>query len=129
MTVTDRVRICPLVVRLLFAQRRLVSVCSLTITVQPSAVDVVALLRRQGDVVWAEQQVRSRAECLDFCISLGDFLAQIFDFAREPLAGAARLILLGLLLFVLTFFVLVMAERLTFANRLIGVLRRSAAPL
>ena len=38
-TVTEREVIWPFVVRLLAAQRRLVSVCSDTITMQPSVVD------------------------------------------------------------------------------------------
>ena len=41
-TVTERERICPLVVRLLPAQRRLVSVCSAAMTMQPSAVDAAS---------------------------------------------------------------------------------------
>jgi hypothetical protein len=43
-TVIERERICPFVVSEFAAQRRLVSLCSLTITTQPSAADAASAL-------------------------------------------------------------------------------------
>ncbi len=61
-------------------------------------VEVAELLHRQRGVVGADQKVRFGAERLDLGIGLGDLLAHGLDFAGEPLAGAARLVLLGFLL-------------------------------
>ena len=60
-------------------------------------VEVAELLHRERGVVRADQKVRLGAERLDLGFGVGDLLAQRLDLAGQPLAGAARLILLGLL--------------------------------
>ena len=61
-------------------------------------IEIAELLHRKSCVVRADQKVRARAERLDPRFGVGDLLAQALDFAGQPLAGAARLILLRLLL-------------------------------
>ena len=61
-------------------------------------VDLAHLLVRQRGVVGADEQRRFGTEVLDLGFGVGDLLAQIFDLAREPLAGVARLLLARILL-------------------------------
>ena len=58
-------------------------------------VEVAELLVRQRRIVGADQQIRLGAKRLDPPFGFRDLGAQLFDFTGQPLAGAARLLLLG----------------------------------
>ena len=58
-------------------------------------IEIAELLRRQGGIVRSDQEIGIAAERRDLGLGVGDPLLHGLNFARQPIYGRARLILLG----------------------------------